>query len=639
MFKGANDAIGTDLEKRRNPTPPPRIFTKAPFGMLYNIFMLYPYNIISHNAFGIVVMSFISFLCLHLHIENANATGSQADLFRQDINENYFTNVSLLDIPIALLIVLFWIIVFAGLTKAIDRFSARVVCQHNFKQITGKKFAVYLLIIAGIIAIFWLPYILSWFPGGLFADTYKVLEQVATGKWTNRHTFFYTACWSLCFEISNFFGSDVEGALAIMTGSQILFMALSLSYSVIWLRNKKVNSKLLILTLAFYAVFPFFPLFALSLWTDVFFCIALFLYSLKYIDLCITKAVKNVQLIQICILLLLVSFSRNNGSYVVFASYIILLILKHRLLRSTFKQLTITMGALIATVLIIQGPVYGMLGWSIAFEENIGLPLQQIAAVAAYDGNLSSEQIDYLNSILPISVWAEEYAPLLVDEIKWNSSFDEFAISNNIMEFWLNYISIGLANPIIYLKAALLNCCGFWDPFIGWGQDFSNYNIEMWFKDSYSQQDTIEAISGCSIRDSLIPPINSSSALYVWIMLISMTIFVNNRRTSIFKAAMLSPIFSLWLTLLIATPIAISQRYFFTAVFMLPAFMILPFLVTWSESEKNPAPRMMALPTIKTMRTSKLFTYTIPRYLTLSIFSLLIIQNTIEHTYDESCIW
>ena len=118
---------------------------------------------------------------------------------------------------------------------------------------------------------------------------------------------------------------------------------------------------------------------------------------------------------------------------------------------------------------------------------------------------------------------------------------------------------------------------GFWDPAVGWAENVAYVNTEISPANppSYWQVDAIEALTGISLRDALETKVFVSPAVFVWIMLASTSVLLVRRRYVL--AAALAPAWGLWLTLLIATPLAYSLRYCFALVLLIPVFVAVQF--------------------------------------------------------------
>lgn len=105
------------------------------------------------------------------------------------------------------------------------------------------------------------------------------------------------------------------------------------------------------------------------------------------------------------------------------------------------------------------------------------------------------------------------------------------------------------------------------------------YQLVAWYpeRDSqYTQGDLLLQAFGQSLRDRLAPRIYLTAGLFAWIMIIGVMLLGATMRRRLGGAVLFSPVVLLWLTLLIATPLAFSVRYFFVAVFLVSVFALMP---------------------------------------------------------------
>ena len=428
---------------------------------------------------------------------------------------------------------------------------------------------------AALIIIAWLPYLLAFYPGGLYSDTIGVIDQASgLAPATNQHTILYIFEWKVCLAVAGWFGKGKNAALFIMTLYQTAIMAGSMAYFVTWLHKKQFRQMLFML-------FPLYPLNAISLWKDNLFSSFLFVFTLIYIDFCLDfeRAFHPKALIAYFVFALLVAFSRNNGIYIVLASTLIMVLVVWRK-RCGAVLFSLVSVIVFSATLIVQGPVYASMGLSGKFYENIGIPLQQVARTIVLEGDeLNRDERDFYYNILPKKAWKASYRPLIVDSIKWNKQFNSSQIDDHKLDFFVNYAKLGLKHPERYLEAALMTSCGFWSPTVGNGINLCCYQASFWptyKRDDAKQIDFIERIAGFPLRDKLAVPLFPSNAWFTWALLVSIAIClgVGNRRV----ALGLLPLAMLFVTLLVATPIAYSLRYCFVLVIAVPLFILAPWI-------------------------------------------------------------
>ena len=71
------------------------------------------------------------------------------------------------------------------------------------------------------------------------------------------------------------------------------------------------------------------------------------------------------------------------------------------------------------------GPVYTKLDLNGEPVESLGIFLNQMASVVAYDGDMTEEDREYMNGLLPLENYKDTYRPCVVDLLKWDQNFSQ----------------------------------------------------------------------------------------------------------------------------------------------------------------------------------------------------------------------
>lgn len=451
-----------------------------------------------------------------------------------------------------------------------------------------------------LLIVAWLPYLLSWFPGGVFADTSVVISQALGGMpLSNRHTVLYVLIWRACIAISGALGHGLFFSTVLMGALQVVAMASAALFAVRWLITHHVGRGFCIGAFAFFALFPLVPIFAISLWKDTLFSVALFFLSMFFIDAVLISLkfrgsqdnedandgdgtiLRRPQIdyslsFGLVFSSLATAFLRNNGIYVVALALVSLGLLNRHQIRAVSTNLLLPLACAVALSAVIQGPLFGLFGFNTSNAvESVGIPLQQVARTLTLDGSMSEEARAYFEQLLPEEIWREAYRPFIVDTIKWNEYFDASVLNENLPHFLEYYFETGLRNPVIYIEGFLLANSGFWNPFIGWTENVGHISLSMWGIE-LSQFDLIQQWVGISLRDLLAPSAYVSAAVFVWIVLFAFSTLLIGKRG--WLAISLTPSLALWATLMIATPIAYSLRYAFALVLITPIALGLLFV-------------------------------------------------------------
>ena len=427
------------------------------------------------------------------------------------------------------------------------------------------------------IVVSWLPYLLSFAPGSVLGDSISSISQVLSGNYNNHHPFFYTLFVGLFIRIGTILG-NINIGIFLYTLTQYLILAASLTYVLYFMYMNGLRTVILVITLLYYCIMPFFPSYAIIMWKDPLFSCALLHYSFICLEILQNRTADHAKKLYLKygLVSLLVVFLRNNGIFIIAGISIIILffnIIKHIPVRAFFIC-TICVLMLSFTV---QGPLYNIMGIEKPRVESLGIPLQQLAYTAVYErDSLNNEEIDLLNNLLPIDEYKSVYAPCRVDNLKWNPDFCTDYLNNNtkyILQSWLEMLP---RHSKSYIKSYLLETLGFWHP---WLQNRYGY-IDIYIADNQYNiinTDIIERLSGHSIQSYLksFYPLLGSGTLF-WIIVASFTLCI--KRSKKIRCFFYLPAMFCWGTIMIATPVAFSLRYVYIFVLLLPLYITLPYL-------------------------------------------------------------
>ena len=451
----------------------------------------------------------------------------------------------------------------------------------NRAYIKNKK--KFVLIIAMTIVIAWIPYFLSYYPGGVYSDTFDAVSMALGEKAINNsQPVLYTLLLQGAIYISYNMGGDLTFALGICLAIQMIMVEILIVYFLYWLVNHKIN-KIIIICCAIYLIFfPLIPLNAISIWKDTPFSVSIICYVLNLTDLYLKRkqGENNYGLMIGCAFWgVIVILMRNNGIYIIIGTVVAYIFALLKQCGNKKKQF-ITCLFLLSSVIIafiIEGPVYKRLGVT---EKNntayLGIPLQQIGRVVAYEGDITEKQKEQIDKFMPYEIMKEKYVPCLTDSIKWDNSFDQVYLNGHMSEFFELWWELFLQNPKEYVKAYIMNTAGFWclnvSGFDAYVQTFVWDNGR-----GVEQIDYFQKFFGVSFQELVNPKYTISSAWYIWLLLFSVVICI--KRTGIKGIVAYMPLLGVWITLMIATPIAVSMRYVQSLIFAAPLCFVFPIIL------------------------------------------------------------
>ncbi len=438
------------------------------------------------------------------------------------------------------------------------------------------------LICAAIEILIWLPCILTYYPGMIYYDT-RISIYMARGveKLTNHHPVLYTLSWKWIIDLGKILGLSSNSILLVYTSLQCIGMSLAVAYFIYVCYLKGFSKWILIGIMAFYSFFSLIPMYIISLWKDTPFAIVSFVFSTflysrasggRIVLLSFSDKVKY------CILSLLFCFTRNNAVYAYqFCIFVYCIIaLKHGHFNRTVPDIIgggcnayISLSIIIVLVtIVIQGPVFeGMqLNYSTKAESS-GVIIQQLANIIVSDGELSQQDIQFVNEIIPIDGMKELYAPFSAYDIKWDETFSYYIFNSQFEHVLLVYMRAIIHNPVQAIYSYALATEGFWD--ITRQLNIGGYVCD-YMKPTDNGEfrvDQIKKWTGVSLEEFYKPDYLFSSALFAWMILFSFVIGIKERKSTVLA---LLPSIGIWITLLVATPVAYMMRYAFCLVLTMP---------------------------------------------------------------------
>lgn len=437
-----------------------------------------------------------------------------------------------------------------------------------------------ILLFWGVVLILWWSlYFLTYFPGGIYSDTFTSVNYASRNYLTNRHPFFYNCIVWVFVHLGYHFGKTITWSMALLYGTQMLAVGAEVLLFIYWMLKRNVNRVLRIAISCFFVFFNLIPMYAVSVWKDTPFCMAVLLWEVFTVDLYLESREGKIgrsTMTGFLLGLFLTAFTRNNGIYVcAFTVFIMLFAVRGQ------KKAKILSCLAVAICFVIQGPGYRLTGIDQTEPvENFAIPLQQVGAVMAYDGDMTEEQKAAIDRIFSGKSEEAAYAPALADNLKWYSPFDSKYFDSHIEEFLKLWAELLVQNPKLYIDAYLYETLGFWDIIETCGPAYAQDSV---WPNIYGveERNLLEENTGISLKEFFNPYKHLlSNALFFWIQLLSM--FMIAKRFGWGTSFLFAADIGVWLTVMVATPIAFSLRYVAPLMFNLPFVLLIPHLI------KNP---------------------------------------------------
>ncbi|MCM1210551.1 MAG: DUF6020 family protein [Blautia sp.] len=421
----------------------------------------------------------------------------------------------------------------------------------------------------------WLPYFLYQYPGVMTPDSINQFEQ-ALGliPYSNHHPFVHTMLFKLFYQIGMFFTHNMVAAVSFYTVFQMCFLAFSIAYFLETLRLFAVRDGILILITCFYALVPYHAVFSVTLWKDIPFAAAVLLFSCAML-----RMAKQITLPVLAVFIcsgVMICLFRSNGWYGFLFCLPFFLFYYHRYAKRVYAAL----GAILLIAVLVKYPVMDALDVTQPdLIESLSIPTQQIAAVLCNDRVLEEEQTALIENVVDLTYIKELYNPTFADNMKElvRAGNQEYLAAHK-WEFFKLWVSLGVAYPADYLQAYINQTYGYWYP------------------DSFYPVADVEGVSATNLGVSHTPliggpivvklkeislklggmaPVYSllwSMGVGFWIFLFCIgNAFVRGEKE---KLLYYLPSFALYLTVMIATPVATDFRYVYFMVFSIPFYVI-----------------------------------------------------------------
>lgn len=512
------------------------------------------------------------------------------------LSENYIEPYRYYDVLALLLIIFSVVLLVVTIYILILRIHGNSLISRFFKdgrsRIAYDKVDVRLVIWSGIfIFICWLPYYLTYWPGFIFGDTIVSLSQAyGYSPLSNHHPVVFTYLLKMCLYVSQLLSLGPSVGIAIYSLFQMLIMASCFGFMLAWLRARfNASATLLAILAILFAGSTYMATFSIALWKDPIFSISLMMVSLLLFDFVLYRGFRNKRsIVSLGFFLLCMTFLRSNGFYITTLLFVIFIILCMRNAfrkqgkESYFAPMLLCMGVSL-TYVLVTGPIYQVLGVQPSEpSESLGIPLNQMARVVALDGDMSPEDKEFMNDILPLDLYTSTYRPCCTDLLKWDGNFNNETLKGT--DFWVHWLSMLIRNPRVFFEAWELQTCGYWAINIPAASNYT-YNISGGvprYGDNISDLEAYDIVPKNLLGDFayVLFPVDGWSipgGLIFWILLFVVVVLLSSGSASIILA--LSPSLGLVFTLLIASPIWYWPRYVAPIQILLPFYFMLLLVV------------------------------------------------------------
>jgi len=317
-----------------------------------------------------------------------------------------------------------------------------------------------------IIFLLWLPVFFALYPGAFVYDAQDEYIEVISRSFTMHQPLFHVLLLGGIIHLAEYMGLATNIGIAAYVLFQMLIMSAVLAYSIRLLYKWGIAKRYLVIVMAFYGLFPLFPMYAVCTAKDSLFTVFFYLIVLLLTDYIKSKdgeffSIPNMTLfIMASVLMMLL---RNNGVYAYAAAIPVILLLGLTDKRNTLYRLIVLMAL---SVVLFFGTSYVLKTATAAtdneHQEALTVPIQQLARVYTYSKDtFTEEELVTLYEILP-EEYLNTYCFRLSDICK--SGFDNANYSKNPGKYRRLWALIGIRKPLIYINAWFGTSYGYWYP-------------------------------------------------------------------------------------------------------------------------------------------------------------------------------
>lgn len=422
---------------------------------------------------------------------------------------------------------------------------------------------------------------LCFYPGTGMNDGLNILYN-GTMETANQVPVFYCAYILLLMKAGS--PGNLQVVIALYTFIQVIICALLSAYIQTWIVFKQIPTPVKIICLIYLCICPIICIYTITMVKDVVFSMLVAVLVTCYYDLVSHQGSRITPGFWVFMAIVTVGIivTRNNGIYVVLLCALVGIFV----FKDYRKQLLVQCLVIALTVLAVNAAMSAV-GAKQMFKEAVGIPLQQVSATIAYDGEMSDEDLAFMNNIEPISQIKENYDPGNADKIKWRNDFNSDYLDSHKIEFMNLWLRNMKDNFAIYTRAYLMQTCWFWtpDPTKHAGCYFSietvynnDWLVPFMEENGIHDEPIITGKVGEALRSYyFLSQYYPAEGLCLWIML--MTLLLNAIKFKSPKNLMFYlPTLALWATIMISTPINRSFRYMYVYAFVLVIYYAVLFV-------------------------------------------------------------
>lgn len=351
-----------------------------------------------------------------------------------------------------------------------------------------------------------IPFILN-FPGFMMYDTRNQLKMYLhlpnhhtdaavllneNQYITQHHSVPHTYLVGILFDLGKAVFGTYEAGIFMYCLIQYVVMAVILAYLFISIKQY-LGEKWTMIFLAVFMFYPYFPISAILITKDVYFCGVFVLYLIKYYELLRDPdRIKNVKfLVMFTLVTIGLLVLRNNALYtLLLVSVILFFATKNKKYIALYMALFMVFNVVYSSLLI----EFNISPTSA--REMLSVPFQQTAYyVNKFEDEVTLEEKEVISKILDYDVLLTQYDPNLSDAVK--DTYNKYATSEELKEYFVVWFKMLLKHPISYIESFLHLNNGYYYPGLKDSMTYDCYN-SCGAKKALSSKDGLTCINASS---------------------------------------------------------------------------------------------------------------------------------------------
>ena len=452
----------------------------------------------------------------------------------------------------------------------LDNLNKIKLFETNKKLNIKQYLIIFFTILTGNALIF-----VRFYPAIMSPDSYYVINYANNFILSDLHTFGHTWFFGAFFHLGKLLFNNLNMAVAFSVGIQVICMTFIFTALIKFLYERGLKKSICIMLTIFIALSPLHTRYSCTLWRDILFGATFILIGISLIRFIEDKEIDYKNVILFIISTLILMYFRNNGIYV----FLFMIPFMIFILKDKRKFITILTTTLAVSYFVVKGPIFDYFGvQSTKTSESFSIPFQQLARAYVLNEEEIQDEKEFYNKFFEVDKIVKSYKPMISDPIK-SISKNEY-LKNNKGEFLKNYIRIFFKYPQEYIEAYLFQTLGYWYPdtiywaTIGESKGFFEENV---YSDPLTPNIYNKILDMTISRNIPLCNLVWSVGLPFLLMIVSTGIIIYKKG---FKYLLVFvPLYGLWGTIMIATPVFSELRYIYGLICCEPLIILLPFMM------------------------------------------------------------